>query len=217
MTFLTLEEQTEKLKKEGNDLFIQKPTFLRGVASVDQLPTTNVAEFAFAGRSNVGKSSLINAVTGVRGLARASNTPGRTQELNFFDANNQFFIVDLPGYGYAAAPEKMVQAWTRLIHDYLRGRVQLKRVFLLIDSRHGLKEVDVKIMKMLDAAAVSYQIILTKIDKISKAQCEKVFAETVEKAKLHVAAYPEILVTSSEKNIGIEAVRAQFVKVLKGI
>lgn len=217
MTFLTLEEQTEKLKKEGNDLFIQKPTFLRGVASVEQLPTTNVAEFAFAGRSNVGKSSLINVVTGVRGLARASNTPGRTQELNFFDVNNQFFIVDLPGYGYAAAPEKMVQAWTRLIHDYLRGRVQLKRVFLLIDSRHGLKDVDVKIMKMLDAAAVSYQIILTKIDKISKAQCEKVFAETAEKAKLHVAAYPEILVTSSEKNIGIEAVRAQFVKVLKGI
>ena len=217
MTFLTLEEQTEKLKKEGNDLFIQKPTFLRGVASVDQLPTTNVAEFAFAGRSNVGKSSLINAVTGVRGLARASNTPGRTQELNFFDADKQFFIVDLPGYGYAAAPEKMVQAWTRLIHDYLRGRVQLKRVFLLIDSRHGLKEVDVKIMKMLDSAAVSYQIILTKIDKISKTQCEKVFAETVEKAKSHVAAYPEILVTSSEKNIGIEAVRAQFVKVLKGI
>ena len=217
MTFLTLEEQTEKLKKEGNDLFIQKPTFLRGVASVDQLPTTNVAEFAFAGRSNVGKSSLINAVTGVRGLARASNTPGRTQELNFFDANKQFFIVDLPGYGYAAAPEKMVQAWTRLIHDYLRGRVQLKRVFLLIDSRHGLKEVDVKIMKMLDSAAVSYQIILTKIDKISKAQCEKVLAETHEKAKMHVAAYPEILVTSSEKNIGIEAVRAQFVKVLKGI
>ena len=217
MTFLTLEEQTEKLKKEANALFIEKPTFLRGVASVDQLPTTNVDEFAFAGRSNVGKSSLINAVTGVRGLARASNTPGRTQELNFFDANKQFFIVDLPGYGYAAAPEKMVQAWTRLIHDYLRGRVQLKRVFLLVDSRHGLKDVDVKIMKMLDAAAVSYQIILTKIDKISKVQCDKVFAETVEKAKSHVAAYPEILVTSSEKNIGIEAVRAQFVKVLKGI
>lgn len=217
MTFLTLEEQTEKLKKEGNALFIKQPTFLRGVASVDQLPTTNAAEFAFAGRSNVGKSSLINAVTGVRGLARASNTPGRTQELNFFDVSGQFFIVDLPGYGYAAAPEKMVQAWTRLIHDYLRGRVQLKRVFLLIDSRHGLKEVDVKIMKMLDSAAVSYQIVLTKIDKISKTQCEKVFSETVEKAKMHVAAYPEILATSSEKNIGIEAVRAQFIKVLKGI
>ena len=152
-----------------------------------------------------------------RGLARASNTPGRTQELNFFDANGQFYIVDLPGYGYAAAPEKMVQAWTRLIHDYLRGRVQLKRVFLLIDSRHGIKEVDVKIMKMLDAAAVSYQIILTKIDKISKTACEKVLTDTIEKAKMHVAAYPEILVTSSEKNINIESVRSQFVKVLKGI
>ena len=217
MTFLTLEEQTEKLKKEGNELFKKSPVFLRGVASVDQLPVGQLPEFAFAGRSNVGKSSLINAVTQTRGLARASNTPGRTQELNFFDASGVFYIVDLPGYGYASAPEKMVQAWTRLIHDYLRGRVQLKRVFLLIDSRHGIKEVDVKIMKMLDSAAVSYQIILTKIDKISKQACEKVLSETIETAKKHVAAYPEILVTSSEKNINIEAVRAQFVKVLKGI
>lgn len=217
MDLLTPQEQTERLKEEGNALFKVKPTFLRGVVSVDQLPLGQTAEFAFAGRSNVGKSSLINAVTMSRGLARASNTPGRTQELNFFDANGQFYIVDLPGYGYAAAPEKMVQAWTRLIHDYLRGRVQLRRVFLLIDSRHGLKDVDVKIMKMLDSAAVSYQIILTKIDKISKTQCEKVLSETHEKAKMHVAAYPEILVTSSEKNIGIDAVRAQFCKVLKGI
>ena len=217
MTFLTLEEQTEKLKKEGNELFKKSPVFLRGVASVDQLPVGQLPEFAFAGRSNVGKSSLINAVTQTRGLARASNTPGRTQELNFFDVSGVFYIVDLPGYGYASAPEKMVQAWTRLIHDYLRGRVQLKRVFLLIDSRHGIKEVDVKIMKMLDSAAVSYQIILTKIDKISKQACEKVLSETIETAKKHVAAYPEILVTSSEKNINIEAVRAQFVKVLKGI
>ena len=217
MQFLSLEEQTEKLKKEGNDLFKKSPVFLRGVASVDQLPVGESFEFAFAGRSNVGKSSLINAVTLTRGLARASNTPGRTQELNFFKAESGFYIVDLPGYGYAAAPEKMVQAWTRLIHDYLRGRVQLKRVFLLIDSRHGIKEVDVKIMRMLDAAAVSYQIILTKIDKIKKTDCEKVLASTTEIAKKHVAAYPEILVTSSEKNIGIEEVRAQFVKVLKGI
>lgn len=217
MLLLSPAEQTEKLKKEGNILFQTKPVFLRGVAVIDQLPVSGVPEFAFAGRSNVGKSSLINAVTATRGLARASNTPGRTQELNFFDVDDKFFIVDLPGYGYAAAPEKMVQAWTRLIHDYLRGRVQLKRVFLLIDSRHGLKDVDVKIMKMLDSAAVSYQIILTKIDKISKSACEKVLAETVETAKQHVAAYPEILVTSSEKNIGIEAVRAQFVKVLKGV
>ena len=157
MQFLTPAEQTEKLKQEGNDLFKKSPTFLRGVANVEQLPVSKSYEFAFAGRSNVGKSSLINAVTMTRGLARASNTPGRTQELNFFDVDGQCYIVDLPGYGYAAAPEKMVQAWTRLIHDYLRGRVQLKRVFLLIDSRHGLKEVDVKIMKMLDAAAVSYQ------------------------------------------------------------
>lgn len=217
MMLLTPAEQTEKLKKEGDLLFQTKPVFFRGIASIEQLPLTGVPEFAFAGRSNVGKSSLINAVTSCRGLARASNTPGRTQELNFFDVSGRCFIVDLPGYGYAAAPEKTVQAWTRLIHDYLRGRVQLKRVFLLIDSRHGLKDVDIKIMKMLDSAAVSYQIILTKIDKISKIQCEKVYSETLEKSKQHVAAYPEVLVTSSEKNIGIEAVRAQFIKVLKGV
>lgn len=215
--FFTPEEQTEKLKKEANEIFKQPATFVRGVVNVDQLPTGRLPEFAFAGRSNVGKSSLINAVTGVRGLARASNTPGRTQELNFFNVADQFHIVDLPGYGYAAAPEKMVQAWTRLIHEYLRGRVELKRAFVLIDSRHGLKEVDIKIMKMLDTAAVSYQLILTKIDKISRKDQEIVLKKTEETAKKHVACYPEILMTSSEKNIGIEAVRSQFLKVLKGV
>ena len=147
--------KTADLLKEGNVLFEQKPEFFRGVVDVEQLPFGRLPEFAFAGRSNVGKSSLINAVTGVPKLARASNTPGRTQELNFFEQKGKFFIVDLPGYGFAAAPQKTVQAWTRLIHDYLRGRQQLRRVFLLIDVRHGIKDVDENIMKMLDKAAVS--------------------------------------------------------------
>ncbi len=208
--------QAELIRK-GNRLFEQKPVFLRGVVDVEQLPLGGLPEFAFAGRSNVGKSSLINAVTGVKGLARASNTPGRTQELNFFEQTGQFFIVDLPGYGYAAAPEKTVQTWTRLIHAYLRGRVQLRRVFLLIDVRHGIKKVDENIMKMLDTAAVSYQIILTKADKVSKSEVQSVLKQTIEIGSKHVACYPEVIVTSSEKNINIDLVRAQFVKVLEGI
>lgn len=214
---LSPSELTKELIAEGDSLFRAIPQFEIGVVSINQLPISEKPEFAFAGRSNVGKSSLINAVTRAKGLARASNTPGRTQELNFFNVNNDFYIVDLPGYGYAAAPEKMVQAWTQLIHAYLRGRVQLKRAFLLIDSRHGIKDVDIKIMKMLDTAAVSYQIILTKVDKIPAKQLESVIQKTDEIAKMHVACYPEILVTSSEKNIGIEGVRSQFVKVLKGL
>lgn len=210
-------EELERLKTEGLALFKQKPEFVRGVTTIDQLPTDGLMEIAFAGRSNVGKSSLINAVTGARGLARASNTPGRTQQLNFFKVSDKCHIVDLPGYGYAAAPEKMVQAWTRLIHDYLRGRVQLRRVFLLIDSRHGIKPVDEKIMKMLDGAAVTYQIILTKADKISRIASETVLKQTIEMGQKHVACYPEILLTSSEKNWNIDLVRAEFVKVIEGI
>ena len=209
--------KTEDLLKEGNRLFEQKPEFFRGVVDVEQLPFGKLPEFAFAGRSNVGKSSLINAVTGVPKLARASNTPGRTQELNFFEQKGKFFIVDLPGYGFASAPQKTVQAWTRLIHDYLRGRQQLRRVFLLIDVRHGIKDVDENIMKMLDKAAVSYQIILTKADKVSVAEANKTLSETMEIGKKHVACYPEIILTSSDKKMNIDQVRAQFVKVLKGI
>ena len=205
------------LIRKGNRLFEQKPVFLRGVVDVEQLPIGGLPEFAFAGRSNVGKSSLINAVTGVKGLARASNTPGRTQELNFFEQPGQFLIVDLPGYGYAAAPEKTVQSWTRLIHAYLRGRVQLRRVFLLIDARHGIKKVDENIMKMLDTAAVSYQIILTKADKISATEAQTVLSDTIAIGAQHVACYPEVILTSSEKNTNIDWVRAQFVKVLEGI
>ena len=196
---------------------IQSASFVISSPDVMQCPQTSIPEYAFIGRSNVGKSSLINAVTGARGLARASNTPGRTQQLNFFKVSDKCHIVDLPGYGYAAAPEKMVQAWTRLIHDYLRGRVQLRRVFLLIDARHGIKPIDEKIMKMLDGAAVTYQIILTKADKISRIAGEAVLKQTIEIGQKHVACYPEILLTSSEKNWNIDLVRAEFIKVIEGI
>ena len=206
-----------ELTKSGQILFEQKPAFVRGVVSVEQLPTKRLPEFAFAGRSNVGKSSLINALTGVSGLARASNTPGRTQELNFFEQKDRFFIVDLPGYGFASAPEQKVQTWTRLIHDYLRGRQQLRRVFLLIDVRHGIKTVDENIMKMLDKAAVSYQIVLTKADKVSAAAAEQMAQSVAEIGKKHVACHPEIIITSSDEKLNIDKLRVEFVKVLKGI
>ena len=208
---------SEELIKEGQLLFEEKPFFVRGVVDVMGLPVGTLPEFAFAGRSNVGKSSLINAVTGVPKLARASATPGRTQELNFFEQKNKFYIVDLPGYGFASAPEAKVQTWTRLIHDYLRGRQTLRRVFLLIDIRHGIKSVDENIMKMLDKAAVSYQIILTKGDKVSSVEAEKMLEKVMETGKKHVACYPEMIVTSAEKNKNIDLVRAEFVKVLRGI
>jgi len=205
------------LIKAGQHLFEQKPVFIRGVVCEEQLPTQYLPEIAFAGRSNVGKSSLINSITGIPKLARTSNTPGRTQELNFFEQKDRFFLVDLPGYGYAAAPGQKVQAWTRLIHDYLRGRQQLKRVFLLIDIRHGIKTVDENIMKMLDKAAVSYQIILTKTDKVSETAAQKMMYQVSEIGKKHVACYPEIILTSSEKKLNIDLLRAEIFKVLKGI
>ena len=199
----------EELK--AADVLFRKPcTFVLGVAQLEQLPISEWNEIAFAGRSNVGKSSLINAVTGTNGLAKTSKTPGRTQQLNFFNLNESLHIVDLPGYGYAQAPEKIVKAWQQTISTYLQGRVNLKRVFLLIDSRHGIKKVDEDIMAMLDKAAVTYQIILTKTDKISAVELEKVIESTSKAIKEHAAAYIHLLVTSSEKQTGISEVRAEI-------
>lgn len=193
----------------GVKLFGRPWEFVKGVPSLDLLPDADRPEIAFAGRSNVGKSSLINALVGQNGLARTSNTPGRTQELNFFaTANVALYLVDMPGYGFAQAPKEKVKAWTELVRNYLRGRPTLKRVFLLIDSRHGIKSNDREIMEMLDEAAVSYQIVLTKADKPNLRQLRSVITATYETIASHPAAYPEILVTSAEKGQGIDVLRA---------
>ena len=195
---------------EANALFRKNCEFVLGVAKLEQLPGDEFAEVAFAGRSNVGKSSIINAIFYQKKLAKTSNTPGRTQQLNYFLLNKQIYLVDLPGYGFAQAPDSVVKQWQKLIMAYLQGRASLKRVFLLIDSRHGLKKVDEHIMEMLDKAAVIYQIVLTKIDKISKKALDEVMQKTKLELSKHAAAYPKILATSSEKGIGLELVRAEI-------
>ena len=209
MEFATPEYNQEALK-EAENFFKQPCNFVLGVAKLEQLPLTDIPEVAFAGRSNVGKSSIINALTGQKGLAKTSNTPGRTQQLNYFNLANKIHIVDLPGYGFAQAPENMVKQWQNLIFSYLQGRVNLKRVFVLIDSRHGIKKVDLEIMEMLDKAAVTYQIVLTKTDKISTKALEKVLAETQKTIKDHAAAYVTVLATSSEKKTGLNELRYEI-------
>ncbi len=195
---------------EARRLFSGRVDFLLSAPSLKFLPEPTVPEIAFCGRSNVGKSSLLNAITGRRSIARASVTPGRTQELNFFEVGEPtaFRLVDMPGYGFAKAPIKVVDNWRRLVRDFLRGRVVLKRNLLLIDARHGVKPVDAEMMKMLDESAVGYRIVLTKADKIKASELAAVIASTEVEARKHSAAYPVIHVTSSEKGMGIEELRA---------
>lgn len=193
-------------RETGRLLFAGETQFLKGVVALDGLPPDDRPEICFAGRSNVGKSSLINALTGRKGIARASNTPGRTQEINFFTLG-AFYLVDLPGYGFANAPKPVVATWQRLMKDYLGGRANLRRAFLLIDARHGLKPVDDEIMGLLDRAAVPFQAVLTKSDKVKANTLDTVLAQVREGLARHPAAYPELVVTSSEKGTGIADLR----------
>ncbi|WP_219821574.1 ribosome biogenesis GTP-binding protein YihA/YsxC [Sneathiella aquimaris] len=211
MTKMTEHEKVEAARiEEGRLLFAKECTFVAGAATLAMLPELPMNEVAFAGRSNVGKSSLINALTNRNTLARTSNTPGRTQQINFFDLGSRMYLVDLPGHGYAKVSKEKVAAWTGLVNTYLQGRAKLRRVCLLVDSRHGLKEVDREIMSMLDKAAVNYQIILTKVDKSKKSELDDVITNTQSELKKRPAAHPEIMLTSSAKGTGIAELRAEL-------
>jgi GTP-binding protein len=204
-----LAETPDDVQREaGRKLFAGTTDFLKGVVAMDGLPEPDRMEVCFAGRSNVGKSTLINALTGHKTLARASNTPGRTQEINFFTAGESHYLVDLPGYGYANAPLPVVEKWQRLLKQYLSGRQTLRRAFVLIDARHGVKKVDHEIMSLLDSSAVTFQCVLTKVDKVKLVDREKVLDQVRGELSKHPAAFPEMVVTSSEKGDGIETLRA---------
>ena len=208
MTFHLAEAPDAVLREKGRLLFAQQTDFLKGVVAIDGLPADDRIEICFAGRSNVGKSTLINALTGRKALARTSNTPGRTQEINFFTAADSHYLVDLPGYGYANAPLPVVEKWQRLLKKYLSGRRSLRRAFVLIDARHGVKSVDEEILSLLDSAAVTFQCVLTKADKIKTHEQEALLQQVRGALSKHPAAYPELILTSSEKGMGVETLRA---------
>jgi GTP-binding protein len=195
-------------REKGRLLFAGETDFVKGVVAMSGLPPADRLEICFAGRSNVGKSSLINALTGRKGLARASNTPGRTQEINFFTAGETHYLVDLPGYGYANAPLPIVEKWQKLLKQYLSGRQSLRRAFVLIDTRHGVKKVDDEIMSLLDSAAVTFQVVMTKADKVKTGERDQILDQVRKALSKHPAAYPELILTSSEKGDGIETLRA---------
>jgi GTP-binding protein len=209
LPFPIVEEPDDISREKGRKLFVgSNADFLKGVVAMSGLPADDRIEVCFAGRSNVGKSSLINALTGRKGLARASNTPGRTQEINFFTLTESHYLVDLPGYGFANAPLAVVEKWQRLLKQYLQGRVGLRRAFVLIDSRHGVKDVDEEIMSLLDSAAVTFQVVMTKADKVKDKERAKIMDQVRSKLSKHPAAFPEIVLTSSEKGDGIPTLRA---------
>ena len=209
-----MDEDRQELAERARKLFAGPVAFLKSAPELKHLPEAEVPEVAFAGRSNVGKSSLLNALTNRKGLARTSNTPGRTQELNFFDVGRpiQIRLVDMPGYGFAEAPKDLVKRWRFLVNDFLRGRAILRRAFVLVDSRHGLKPVDVEIMDMLDSAAVNYQLVLTKADKVKPTALAEVVRQTEAQSAKHPAAHPQLIATSSETGLGIAELRTAILE-----
>jgi len=209
-------DPTKSQIEAGRLLFARDVTFMLSAVSLETLPPARLPEICFAGRSNVGKSSLINALTNRKGLARASNTPGRTRELNYFNVDERIFIVDLPGYGYAKASKADIARWTKLTRAFLFGRASLRRVFLLIDSRHGLKDSDLELMAMLDETAVIYQLILTKTDKLKKGQLDKILSKTQIAIAKRPAAFSQIINTSSESKKGLDLLRAEIAALALG-
>jgi len=208
------DREREELAERARKLFAGSVEFLKSAPGLKFLPEPTYPEIAFAGRSNVGKSSLLNALTNRKGLARTSNTPGRTQELNFFDVGQpvQIRLVDMPGYGFAEAPKDLVKRWRFLVNDFLRGRQVLRRAIVLIDSRHGIKPVDTEIMDMLDTAAVNYQVVLTKTDKVKTTDLAQVVERTTAQAARHPAAHPSLIATSSETGLGISELRTAILE-----
>ncbi|CUH67090.1 putative GTP-binding protein EngB [Thalassovita gelatinovora] len=214
LPFPLADDPDEISTEKGRKLFAGQTDFLKGVVAMSGLPPSDRLEVCFAGRSNVGKSSLINALTGRKGLARASNTPGRTQEINFFTVNDDHYLVDLPGYGFANAPLAVVEKWQKLLKQYLSGRQNLRRAFVLVDARHGIKPVDEEIMSLLDSSAVTFQCVLTKADKIKAQDRDAVLKQVREKLAKHPAAFPELILTSSEKGDGIATLRSTIASLI---